>query len=76
MAVVVQWPHCPPTRRPRIPQGVAVRRQVPRSRGASRSSPRVPSSDLTPQSPHSLKLPFDLVSGDSPGMRDAEDRMD
>src|SRR2546430_6183525 len=38
MAVVVQWPHCPPTRRPRIPQGVAVRSEEHTSELQSQSN--------------------------------------
>ena len=70
MAVVWKWPHwTAPTRCPRIPRVAAIRRQVPRSRGASRYFPQVPSSDLTPQSPHFLKLPLDSISDDSPEMQ-------
>jgi hypothetical protein len=70
MVVVWKWLHwTAPTRCPRIPRVAAIRRQVPRSRGASGNSPQVPSSDLTPQSPHSLKLPLGLISDGSPGMQ-------
>jgi hypothetical protein len=69
---VVEWLRwTAPTRCPRIPRVAAIRRPGPRSRGASWNSPQVPSSDLSPQSPHSLKLPFDLISNDLPGIRRA-----
>ena len=69
MVVVWKWLHWTAlTRCPRIPRVAAIRRQVPRSRGASRNSPQVPSSDLTPPI-YSLKLPLDLISDDSPEMQ-------